>query len=124
MPTSPIDVAQRSKTLDQRLQAQLKRCLSLDGEAQTLTRDRKSIDRMTRGLFVADLIQEAQSKLVECQVVAAGPVDGGDLAAAHLAISERWVTSAIDLLNRAQLVLDDQQDIWGKALPTGGLWDK
>jgi len=124
MPTSPINLAERSKTLDHRLQAQLKRCQSLDGEAQALTRDRKSVDNMTRGLFVSDLIQEAQSKLVECQLVAAGLANHGELAAAHLAISERWVTSAIDLLNRAQMVLDFQQDIWGKALPTGDLWDK
>jgi len=124
MPTHPINVVERAKTLDQRLQSQLTRCLALETEAQALTRDRKSIDRMTRGLFVCDLIQEAKSKLIECQLVAQNLTDTNELAAAHLAISERWIKSAIDLLNTAGQVLDDVQDIWGKPLPTGGLWDK
>jgi hypothetical protein len=124
MPTIPINVTNRAKTLDQRVQSQLKRCQSLDVEAQTLTSDRKSSDRMARGLFASDLINEAQSKLVECQLVAAGLSDRDDNAKARLAITERWSKSAIDLLNNAQEVLEDVRDIWGNLTPRGGLWDK
>jgi hypothetical protein len=124
MNTTPREITERTRSIDQRLQSQLRRCEELDAEARALTCETKNIDSMTRGLFVADLINEARSKLVECQIVAGSISQKGDLAVAHLAISERWVTSAIDLLNRAQLVLDFRQDIFGKTLPTGGLWDK
>jgi hypothetical protein len=124
MPTNQIDLASRTKTLDQRVASQLERCQTLTVEVQSLTRDRKSVDRMNRGVFVEDLINEAQSKLVECQIVGKSLAANGDVVPARLAIVERWTKSAIDLLNFAQQVLDDQLDIWGKPLPTGGLWDK
>lgn len=120
----PINIEQRSITLGQRVAGQLKRCHSLAQESEALVKDRRSDESMARGLFTSDLITEAQTKLVECQLVANNFRSLGDDAAVRLAICERWTNTAVDLLNQAQEVLDDVKDIWGNKMPTGGLWDK
>ena len=66
----------------------------------------------------------ATAELVECQILTRSRTRTGDTDEANLATIERWIIGAADLLNRAVRVLDFQEDIWGKKLPTGGLWDK
>jgi len=120
----PINIGQRSQQLNQRVEGQLKRCISLAAEADALVKDQRSAERRGNGLFCSDLITEAQTKLVECQLVAGNFTNLGEDATVKLAITERWVNTAVDLLNQAQMVLDDRKDIWGNNMPTGGLYDK
>ena len=44
--------------------------------------------------------------------------------AADTAILDVKLTAVSDTLNRVRLAVDGVTDIWGKDLPTGGLWDK
>lgn len=102
----------------------LARCSELEAEAGKLVRDRKDKHNLTRALFVEELIREAQDKLVEGQMVCDKLSTVTDESEARLATVERWATSAGDLISRAIRVLDDVEDVFGKRLPTGGLWDK
>jgi hypothetical protein len=124
MSTNQINVTEKAKNLGLKVSAQLKRCEELDAEAQALSRDRTFAENRNRGLFASQLISEAKSKLIDGKLISGTVESGGAVAIANLAISERWAAMAIDLLNRAQLVIDDLQDIWGNPRPTGGLWDK
>jgi hypothetical protein len=78
----------------------------------------------TRGRFVTYLIAEAKDKLVEIRMHLSDFNPDAEIAIDVIAICEAWSKSACDLLNRADRVLDDVEDIWGTRRPTGGLHDK
>jgi len=120
----PINIAHRNQQLSQRVEGQLTRCQSLMKDAEELIKRKVFPSDKERGLFSSDLITEAQTKLVECKLVAGNFTNLGEDDAVKLAITERWTNTAVDLLNQAQMVLDDRKDIWGNDMPTGGLWGK
>lgn len=121
---NPIEFEKRVASIVPRIEQLFSRCSELDADVDKLTRNRKFPHDRTRGLFVEEILREVRDKLVEAKLVCENPTVITDEYEAQLATVERWVTSAADLVSRAIRVLDEVEDVFGKLLPRGGLWDK
>lgn len=96
-------------TSDQKLSVRFGAALSLD-----LSADLERLKKLAR---------EIELRL---QSLTAGGGSHAEIAqlAADTAILDVKLTAVGDTLNRVRLAVDGVTDIWGKDLPTGGLWDK
>ena len=124
MATDSKLIAHRLTNLRQRVHSEQRRIATLTHDAEMCVKDTYWDDRKTRGLFVSQLIYEAQLKLSEIAITTREFDPDFEHKLELIATCEVFATIACDLLNRCGRVLDDVEDIFGMRRPTGGLHDK